>query len=160
MENLPFHKFLDERWLYYQFSLHHVNVSLLGGWENVLFELGKWKGGSYLLLIFSQSLVLLTWVPRSVTVSAEYVLVNSHQRHRGSLVVAFAVEGFRRETIFTGSKAQFPGLSSHHNGSKVICELPWITSIALKNLGTWNNMVFCWKIAKWKCHRDFVSSLL
>ena len=92
--------------------------------------------------------MLLTWVPRSVSVSAEYVLANSHQRHRGALVVTVGVKGFRQEIIFTGSKAQFPGLSSHHNGSKVICELPWITSIALKNLGTRNNLVFCWKIAK------------
>ena len=29
----------DERWLYYQFSVHHVYILSLEGWENVLFEL-------------------------------------------------------------------------------------------------------------------------
>ena len=32
--------YLDERWLYYQFSLPQVYISLLEGWENALFELG------------------------------------------------------------------------------------------------------------------------
>ena len=31
----------DERWLYYQFSLPHLYVFSLKGWENVLFELGN-----------------------------------------------------------------------------------------------------------------------
>ena len=30
-----------DKWLYYQFSLHHSYVSLLKGWENVLLELGS-----------------------------------------------------------------------------------------------------------------------
>ena len=29
----------DERWLYFQFSLPHLYISLQKGWENVLFEL-------------------------------------------------------------------------------------------------------------------------
>ena len=31
----------DERWLYYQFSLHNLYVSFIEGWENLLFELGS-----------------------------------------------------------------------------------------------------------------------
>ena len=31
----------DQRWLYYQFSLHNLYVSFIEGWENVLFELGS-----------------------------------------------------------------------------------------------------------------------
>ena len=39
MENLAF-RYSDERWLYYQFSLHNLYVSFIEGWEN-LFELGS-----------------------------------------------------------------------------------------------------------------------
>ena len=31
----------DERWLYYQFSLHHLYLFYLKGWESVRFELGS-----------------------------------------------------------------------------------------------------------------------
>ena len=34
----------DERFLCYQFSLPHLHISLLKGWENVLYELGSKKG--------------------------------------------------------------------------------------------------------------------
>ena len=46
MENLAFHSLLTvhERWLYYQFSLTHVYISFLKGWENVLFKLLGVKG--------------------------------------------------------------------------------------------------------------------
>ena len=37
MEILAFHCILDEKWLYYQFSLDHLHIFSLRGWENVLF---------------------------------------------------------------------------------------------------------------------------
>ena len=41
MKNLAFIAYTAGRWLYYQFSLHHVCIFSLEGWENVRFELGS-----------------------------------------------------------------------------------------------------------------------
>ena len=46
IKNLDFHTYSDERWLYYQFSLPHLYISLQKGWENVLFWTWEWKGST------------------------------------------------------------------------------------------------------------------
>ena len=49
-----------ERWLYYQFSLPHLYIFSVNGWENVLFELGSVvivsTAGSTLWLVFTREL--------------------------------------------------------------------------------------------------------
>ena len=90
---------------------------------------------------------ILTGGPVLVSVSAEYVRANSHQRHSGALVVTFGVERLRQEMVATGSKTQYPSLSPDFNGPEVIWELPWATGrMILENLGTGNDRVFCRKI--------------
>ena len=112
--------------------------------------------GPHLFLIFLHwCRSILTGDPPFVTVSAEYVLVNSHHRHSGALVVTANVENMRREIIFTGSIAQFPSLSTHFSESKVIFEFGWIVGVTLKNLWTGNDRVFCRKIANRAFYETF-----
>ena len=64
-----------DKWLYYQFSLHHSYISLLKGWENVLLELGSERVKTRMLEAKAQHLVsvdMLQSVAKLVTHSVKF----------------------------------------------------------------------------------------